>query len=85
MKVKKNQERALKGILPNQKSYLTLRKEQLEDIEDWEVGKEYTVELKVRMTGSRASADDDGNGEPEFSADFEVLKAESDDENGGKD
>lgn len=76
-------EKKLSNVLEGKKmhypSILNLDEGDLKEIKDWIVGKEYEVELKVKMT--RASAGGDmfpynDSDKDEIHAQFEVLKAE---------
>lgn len=49
----------------------------LPDIKDWEVGKTYDIELKVKMVSQRQNDPYDG-GEKEMSAGFTIVSAKTD-------
>ena len=48
--------------------------EHIPEAKDWKVGKEYTIEMKVKMTGISQSRFDN-------SAEFEIHEIETEDEN----
>ena len=67
----KKQSEAIASKMPMPKSTLSLDAKTLKAVEDWDVGEEYEIKLKVRMTGKN-----EYDGEP-LRASLEVLKAEA--------
>ncbi len=75
--MKKDQLKAIAMSMPDMKPRFSLDTSDLKDIKNWKVGKEYDLEMKVKMVGAHA-ADEEGN--RDFTGEFEVLEVEGDDE-----
>lgn len=63
--------KAIEASMFEEKSHLSLVEKTLPEIKKWKVGKEYTVNLKVRQQSMRVSE------ESPHVATFEILEAES--------
>lgn len=66
----KNQVKAIEMELSAMKPILRLSSEDLEEIEEWEVGKKYDILCSVTMTGKHARG-------KEMSGEFEVESCEA--------
>lgn len=74
-KKKKDQMQAMEGMVVMAPS-INLSEGELPAIKRWEVGKEYTVKLKVKQTSKSEGAD------KKVKASFEVLKADMGEDSG---
>jgi len=63
---------SLAEVLPD-KETISLSSKVLPCIKDWKVGKTYTIDVKVRMTGVH---EDNYDNKKRLHASFEIIKAE---------
>ncbi len=72
-KAKKSIEKAYMGDMPMPQPTISIDEELLADVKNWKINSEYSVELKVKLTGLHKKYDSE-----KICADFEILSAETD-------
>jgi len=65
--------KAYEGTIADYKPTISIDEELLADVKNWKINSEYSVELKVKLTGLHKKYDSE-----KICADFEILSAETD-------
>lgn len=72
-KAAKNITKAYEMPMSDYKQTISIDEAMLPDVKNWKINKEYSIELKVKLTGLHTKYESD-----KICADFEIVSAETD-------